>query len=271
MVRRLTQTEGSDASDHFVLINKRPVDDIRSEQKNKSGTCERVQLWFEDVFMTGLESTLPFALDHPPVYLNLGGSYTLEDALRHSGNKSVFTIEKEQQLVAIETSSDIAPGADLILSRHAPPGLVILKVFNAGTCVPFGMQSLPLNLNNYSHISNDMKCFTLEGGILTESQEVKLIKNVLALQKEGKGSGKRPVGYYVSHPGGLFPAPLPQDSVLCDWVSSLFWVFGVFLAKVLQDSRLVDVPLSTPFLKLLCQVYMLDIFIGPFKLKMTVI
>ena len=69
-----------------------------------------------------------------------------------------------------------------------------------------------------------------------------------------KGSGERPAGYYVSRPGGLFPAPLPQDSALCDWVSSLFWVFGVFLAKVLQDSRLVDVPLSTPFLKLLCQV-----------------
>ena len=171
----------------------------RSEQKNKSGTCERVQLWFEDVFMTGLESTLPFALDHPPVYLNLGGSYTLEDALRHSGNKSVFTIEKDQQLVAIETSSDIAPGADLILPRHAPPGLVILKVFNAGTCVPFGMQSLPLNLNNYSHISNDMKCFTLEGGILTESQEVKLIENVLALQKEGKGSGAP--GFCAVRPG----------------------------------------------------------------------
>ena len=37
-------------------------------------------------------------------------------------------------------------------------------------------------------------------------------------------------------------------------VSNLFWTLGVFLAKTLQDSRLVDLPLSTPFLKLLCQV-----------------
>ena len=28
---------------------------------------------------------------------------------------------------------------------------------------------------------------------------------------------------------------------------------GVFLAKTLQDNRLVDLPLSKPFLKLMCQ------------------
>ena len=69
-----------------------------------------------------------------------------------------------------------------------------------------------------------------------------------------KGSGEKPPGYYVSRAAGLFPAPLPQDSQLCHTVSNLFWTLGVFLAKTLQDSRLVDLPLSTPFLKLLCQV-----------------
>jgi len=68
-----------------------------------------------------------------------------------------------------------------------------------------------------------------------------------------KGSGDKAPGYYVSRPGGLFPAPLPQDSRLCEEVAGLFWTLGVFLAKTLQDSRLVDLPLSTPFLKLLCQ------------------
>ena len=52
--------------------------------------------------------------------------------------------------------------------------------------------------------------------------------------------------------GGLFPAPLPQDSALCQKVTQLFWVLGVFLAKTLQDARLVDLPLSPAFLKLLC-------------------
>jgi len=34
-------------------------------------------------------------------------------------------------------------------------------------------------------------------------------------------------------------------------VASLFRIFGIFLAKVLQDSRLVDIPLSTAFLRLI--------------------
>merc|ERR550534_3214306 len=65
--------------------------------------------------------------------------------------------------------------------------------------------------------------------------------------------GAKPPGYYVLRPSGLFPAPLPQDSPICDHAEQLFWFLGVFLAKALQDGRLVDLPLSTPFLKLLCQ------------------
>ncbi|XP_011189869.2 E3 ubiquitin-protein ligase Ufd4 isoform X3 [Zeugodacus cucurbitae] len=63
----------------------------------------------------------------------------------------------------------------------------------------------------------------------------------------------KPIGYYVNRrEHGLFPAPLPQNSEICDRVSKYFWFLGVFLAKVLQDMRLVDLPLSNSFLKLLC-------------------
>jgi E3 ubiquitin-protein ligase HECTD1 len=31
-----------------------------------------------------------------------------------------------------------------------------------------------------------------------------------------------PPGYYVHHPKGLFPAPLPQDSEVCDRAAYLF-------------------------------------------------
>ena len=71
-------------------------------------------------------------------------------------------------------------------------------------------------------------------------------------ESQDMGGGEKPPGYYVVRAGGLFPAPLPQDSALCQKVTQLFWVLGVFLAKTLQDARLVDLPLSTPFLKLLC-------------------
>ena len=66
------------------------------------------------------------------------------------------------------------------------------------------------------------------------------------------GEGMKPPGYYVRRPSGLFPAPVPQDSPACDKAVKYFWFLGVFLAKVLQDNRLVDLPLSQPFLKLMC-------------------
>ncbi|XP_044007994.1 E3 ubiquitin-protein ligase HECTD1 isoform X1 [Aphidius gifuensis] len=62
----------------------------------------------------------------------------------------------------------------------------------------------------------------------------------------------KPIGYYVSRTSGLFPAPLPQSSELCNRAVRYFWFLGVFLAKVLQDNRLVDLPLSRSFLKLMC-------------------
>ncbi|KAL6425301.1 hypothetical protein ACFW04_009489 [Cataglyphis niger] len=67
------------------------------------------------------------------------------------------------------------------------------------------------------------------------------------------GEKIRPAGYYVTRTSGLFPAPLPQDSAVCDRAVRYFWFLGVFLAKVLQDNRLVDLPLSRPFLKLMCR------------------
>lgn len=66
------------------------------------------------------------------------------------------------------------------------------------------------------------------------------------------GEGGKPPGYYVRRPSGLFPAPLPQESEICEKVSKYFWFLGVFIAKVLQDGRLVDLPLSNSFLQLLC-------------------
>lgn len=66
------------------------------------------------------------------------------------------------------------------------------------------------------------------------------------------GEGVKPPGYYVQRALGLFPAPLPQASEACEKAVRYFYFLGVFLAKVLQDNRLVDLPLSRSFLKLMC-------------------
>lgn len=76
--------------------------------------------------------------------------------------------------------------------------------------------------------------------------------NVSQQESLDLGEGVKPPGYYVRRPTGLFPAPLPQNSEACDRAVTYFWFLGVFVAKVLQDNRLVDLPLAQNFLKLMC-------------------
>ncbi len=63
--------------------------------------------------------------------------------------------------------------------------------------------------------------------------------------------GEKPAGYYVRRPGGLFPAYLSPGSDEMVTVTERFRILGIFLAKVIQDGRMVDIPLSTPFFKLM--------------------
>ena len=66
------------------------------------------------------------------------------------------------------------------------------------------------------------------------------------------GHGNKPPGFYIQRTGGLFPAPWPQDSSDLDRIEKLYQFLGILLAKCIQDSRLIDLPLSVPFLKLMC-------------------
>ena len=66
------------------------------------------------------------------------------------------------------------------------------------------------------------------------------------------GDGMKPVGYYVQRSSGLFPAPYPQDHSKLERICQLFQLLGMFLAKCLQDGRLVDIPLSRSFFKFMC-------------------
>lgn len=66
------------------------------------------------------------------------------------------------------------------------------------------------------------------------------------------GGGLKPPGFYVQRSCGLFAAPFPQDSEELERITKLFHFLGVFLAKCIQDNRLVDLPVSQPFFKLLC-------------------
>lgn len=102
-------------------------------------------------------------------------------------------------------------------------------------------------LEFYALVANDLQRSDLKMW-LCEDQDV-IAEEIDVVYEDDQA---KPVGYYVRRLSGLFPAPLPQDSDECDKVAEHFWFLGVFLAKVLQDGRLVDLPLSNSFLQLLC-------------------
>lgn len=77
------------------------------------------------------------------------------------------------------------------------------------------------------------------------------VQSDLESQELDLGEGTKPPGYYLRRAEGLFPAYLLANSEESAKVASLFKIFGIFLAKVLQDGRLVDIPLSKVFLKLI--------------------
>lgn len=62
---------------------------------------------------------------------------------------------------------------------------------------------------------------------------------------------------YVHYKSGLFPIAYSLDWQMknkekFDQILDMFKLLGIFVAKSLQDQRLIDVPLSEPFLKILC-------------------
>ncbi|KAL3124758.1 hypothetical protein niasHT_001595 [Heterodera trifolii] len=79
--------------------------------------------------------------------------------------------------------------------------------------------------------------------------EDSVLENETNDQKDGGFIGSKPAGFYVHSNVGLFPAFWPPGSD--ERVLNLFQIFGIFIAKAIQDNRLVDLPLSKTFLKLI--------------------
>ena len=57
---------------------------------------------------------------------------------------------------------------------------------------------------------------------------------------------------YIRKLEGLFPIPYLQNDEKLDTITNYFSLIGIYFAKCLLDKYLIDMPLSIPFLKLLC-------------------
>ena len=79
----------------------------------------------------------------------------------------------------------------------------------------------------------------------------------------------KPVGYYVQRHSGLFPAPYPQNHSKLERICQIFHLLGIFVAKCLQDGRLVDIPLSRSFFKLMCTPPKLEVAVDVLHLEQS--
>lgn len=70
--------------------------------------------------------------------------------------------------------------------------------------------------------------------------------------RQDSNDDSRPPDFYVVHQHGLFPAALPRRAESFHDVLERFHFLGTFLAKSLQDSRLIALPLSLSMFKVLC-------------------
>ncbi|VDP50580.1 unnamed protein product [Schistosoma mattheei] len=101
-------------------------------------------------------------------------------------------------------------------------------------------------------VTND---FTMTSEQLTQSHSVLPTVSSSATIEQHNSSGNEiddidEANVYVNTPYGLFPAPWPGDQVP-ESVLYRFFILGITVAKCLQDNRRIDLPLSTPLLKLL--------------------
>ena len=56
---------------------------------------------------------------------------------------------------------------------------------------------------------------------------------------------------YVFCPNGLFPAPLRPETDASSDILRLYTFLGEFMGRAMVDKRIIDLPLSVPFLKML--------------------
>ncbi|CAO1338887.1 unnamed protein product [Diamesa serratosioi] len=163
---------------------------------------------------------------------------------RHHGDQNEFRVGRlKHERVKVPRSDQLLAWAIKVMKVHSSRKSVLEIEFVSEEGTGLGP-----TLEFYALVANELQRSDLKMWICSDEEE-----NVkYNLNRKAFDDDEKPDGYYVYRPSGLFPAPLPQNTDYCDKVAEYFWFLGVFLAKVLQDGRLVDLPLSNSFLQLLC-------------------
>ena len=163
---------------------------------------------------------------------------------RHHGDQNEFRVGRlKHERVKVPRSDELLAWAMKVMKVHSSRKSVLEIEFVSEEGTGLGP-----TLEFYALVANELQRSDLKMWLCCDEEE-----NVkYNLNRKAFDDDEKPDGYYVYRPSGLFPAPLLQNTDYCDKVAEHFWFLGVFLAKVLQDGRLVDLPLSNSFLQLLC-------------------
>lgn len=86
-------------------------------------------------------------------------------------------------------------------------------------------------LEFYALVANELQRSDLKMWLCDDHEVIEQIEDG-RVENDNDDAPMKPIGYYVRKVNGLFPAPLPQETKMCDKVAELFWFFGVFVAKV---------------------------------------
>ncbi|KAK7477746.1 hypothetical protein BaRGS_00031034 [Batillaria attramentaria] len=147
----------------------------------------------------------------------------------------------KHERVTVPRSGDLLDWAMQVMKYHGPRKAVLEIAFKGEEGTGLGP-----TLEFYALVAAELQRKSL-GLWLCDDEHHDILEREIDI-----GHGTKPPGFYVQRANGLFPAPYPQDGEAVEQVEKAFTFMGTLLAKCLQDGRLIDLPLSRPFLKLLC-------------------
>lgn len=125
------------------------------------------------------------------------------------------------------------------------------------TLLSHDLQKASLEMWRTSPIANTMDTITAGGDVdMQDADSESLDESTISPQEEELNSGLFEEGEYVHAPHGLFPRPWPPTSdssagTKYAKVLEHFRLLGRTMGKALQDGRLLDLPLSTAFHRLI--------------------
>eukprot|EP00056_Hartaetosiga_gracilis_P011929 m.185416 g.185416 ORF g.185416 m.185416 type:complete len:847 (-) comp13605_c1_seq6:193-2733(-) len=211
--------------------------------------CDKVMQQCPVLFPFESRRTFFFATAFGPLRTVIWVQNRRDELVRSGGRAAANVVNadrsigrlRSEKVVIDRSSDDFFATASKVLRLHATHKTTLEVEFagEAGT-------GLGPTLEFYSLVCAHLQRKDLGLWLCDDDISSKDVK----FEKLDLGSGEKPAGYYVRRSHGLFPAPYPQDSVPSEVVSN-FELIGVFVAKAMQDKRLVDLHFSLPLLKIL--------------------